>query len=77
MIFDDVKVGDRFMVRRNIESAFTVTELTEKGFKYKLDVPYHAFSARWGPSLVTEGEMFCKDPELSYMRWDDVYSKVE
>lgn len=65
------------MVRKNISSAFTVTELTERGFKYEMDVPYNAFPARYGPSLVTKGELFCKDPELSYMPWDTVYSKVE
>lgn len=77
MIFDNVKVGDRFMVRKNIDSAFTVTELTERGFKYTLDVPYNAYPHRYGPSLVMNGELFCKDPGLSYMPWDSVYSKVE
>lgn len=74
MIFDNAKVGDRF---REVRSGrlIEVTEITVMGFKYKFEVPYHAFPARWGPSLVTEGELYIKNPDLE-CTWDHLYEKV-
>lgn len=55
------KVNDRVLdMSRNV--AATVTELTDKGFKYKLDKPFN-YGARIG--YTTEGEVFSE----GYQGW--------
>ena len=57
-VFNDVKVGDRFKhldpYHHAQQGIVTVTELTEAGFKYTIEKPYHCFPARWG--AVISGE---------------------
>lgn len=75
MIFDDVKIGDQF--REKISGrTLTVTELTEKGFKYDVLPHYHAYPARYGPSLVMNGELFVNNPDV-HDYWDNQYERIE
>ena len=60
------KVGD---VLENISNSifagiYIVTEITERGFRYKGDE--RAFIPRWGMSFTGEGEVYCDLP------WVDV-----
>ncbi|MGH7744296.1 MAG: hypothetical protein ACREQ5_05670 [Candidatus Dormibacteria bacterium] len=74
MLFDDVKVGDRFRDKQ-VYKVMTVTELTERGFNYDIE-PYQAFPARYGCNLVTNGELLYKDyPELAEC-WSIHYEKL-
>lgn len=72
MIFDDVKVGDKFRDMITYPTTLTVTELTDRGFKYTC-TPYSALPARMGMSTVTGGELYYKDH--LYINWDVRYAK--
>jgi len=55
MKMSDVKVGMRLVSDTvGALSPITVTEITESGFKYKLDAT-RPFIPRWGMSFVTDG----------------------
>lgn len=73
MVFDNVTIGDRF-VDKSRKHIITIVEITPRGAKYSCP-PYHLLPARYGPSLVTEGELFFSDPNV-YCNWDDWYEKV-
>lgn len=78
MVFDDVKKGDMFLdIQRG--SYLTVKEVTEKGFNYTC-TPYNALPARYGPSLVTNGELWYKlhvnvDWDKMYRKWRRSYEQ--
>lgn len=65
MVFDDVKIGDKFRDKQK-GIILTVTELTPRGFKYDC-TPHHIYPARMGPSLCTSGELYYK--EHDYIDW--------
>lgn len=75
MIFDDLKVGDTFRQKSGASPSWIrVTEITENGFKYVCE-PHHVYPARYGPSLVTNGEFYVKNAPPEF--WDYCYTKVE
>lgn len=75
MVFDNVKVGDRFRPKFNsLGGVITVTRLTSRGFEYTVETPYHAFPARYGPSLVTGGELLT-NRVLNDVDWDAQYER--
>ena len=77
-IFKDVKLGDKFRAKtlHNFaqEGVITVTGLTEKGFKYTVEKPYQLYPARYGPHIVSGGELYVNDhPEEM---WEGLYERV-
>ena len=52
------QVGQRIQERNNPAVRGVVTELTDKGFKYKLDFPQSVGPASWGQTSE-EGEIYC------------------
>lgn len=79
MIFDNVKVGDKFLYKATDE-VIEVTELSEKGFKYSVENPHrHMWPARYGPSLHMGGEMFTKHNgygDFLHKWWDENYERI-
>ena len=79
-VFEGIKVGDRFKstsaYNYAMEGVITVTELTEKGFKYTVEKPYHCFPARYGPSLVEGGELLINSVNHPRELWNQLYEKV-
>lgn len=73
MVFDDVKVGDKFRDKKR-HITLTVTELTEGGFKYDC-TPHHVLPARYGFSEVKSGELFYNFHK--YIDWDMFYENVK
>lgn len=73
MIFDDIKLGDKF---RDVQTQriLTVTELTEKGFKYTCE-PYQVFPARYGQSTSTGGEVYSNLKEHREF-FDRIYERI-
>jgi hypothetical protein len=53
------KIGQRLQYRSDPSVRGVVTELTDKGFKYKLDYPQPVGPARYGMQ-TTEGEVYCR-----------------
>ncbi len=49
----------------------TVTQHTERGFKYLLSREY-PFIPRWGMSFAGEGEIFTDMPELEWFLREDI-----
>lgn len=58
MKMSDVKVGMRLVSKTGVHSPITVTELTERGFKYSLD--------REMPLIPRRGMKFAKDGHEHY-----------
>lgn len=57
-------VGQRIQQRDNPSVRGVVTELTARGFKYRLDEPQTVGPTRWGQQSI-EGEVYCR----SWERW--------
>jgi len=77
MIFDNVKVGDKFLEKHS-NRILTITELTEKGLKYtcepySIKIGYDAGIPQLG--MVSGGELLIKEPLTAYY-WDQNYEKV-
>jgi len=72
MIFDNVKVGDKF-IRSSDGVLMIVTELIESGFAYTC-TPHNPLPIRWGFVPVTSGKLFYKSHP--YVEWNKMYVKV-
>jgi hypothetical protein len=73
MIFDNVKVGDKFVSKTGTPPGWIkVTELTDNGFKYECE-PYNVYPLRYGPSLATSGEFILN--AVPEKLWDCWYRK--
>lgn len=79
-VFEGVKVGDRFKSKLAytyaMEGVLTVTELTPQGFKYTVEKPYHLFPARYGPSMMKDGELLINSPHHPKSLWNASYERV-
>lgn len=79
-VFEGVKVGDRFKSTKPYEYALegvrTVTQLTEKGFKYSVEKPHNVYPARYGPSLTQGGEMYINSVDHPEAIWNSMYEKL-
>lgn len=65
------KVGDRVRDLRDFRAAFTVTELTTRGFKYQYDIPQPFGRAQWGQQMIG-GEIYLDMPESSHWQFEKV-----
>jgi hypothetical protein len=73
MIFDDVKVGDKYL-DKHWNQVLVVTKITENGFEYEVESPKrHLYPARYGPSLHTGGELFVKKIKEQYGEYAQEY----
>lgn len=60
MLMADVKVGDR-IVMYGATGAVTVTEITDRGFRYEVETPY---CVHWSMGTHEGGEHFGADGEV-------------